>query len=240
MADLVGKLKNHYKFSKDEIKSLIIASALIGFTFAFRDFSLTNLIYAIIVAAIGITFHVAIQKVISLHVGYTADFKLWWYGLLAGLAVTFASNGKIWWLVFPGGLTFSIIARHRLGEFRYGLNYMQMGIIAFSGTVASILLGTIFKNIEIYIIGSQIPFLHNIFIFNLVLAIATLLPIPPLNGHYLFFASRMWYAFLFGTVFAYGVLTLVFEIYSWIWAIVMGVIIWLIYFTQIERGKGLW
>ena len=238
MKDLIAKIKKYFRFSIDEIKSIAIASLLIGFMFAFRDFSLLNFVYAIIVVVLSLLFHIIIQKIVSLHMGFEADFKLWWYGLLIGLAVTFVSNGKVWWLVLPGGLAFSILARHRLGKFRYGLNYWPMGIIAFSGPIASIVFGTIFKNIELYIFQTPIPFLHNIFIFNLVLAVCSMIPIPPLDGHYMFYASRMWFSFLFGTIFSYAILTLVFEIYSWVWAIIIGIVIWLIYYIKIE--KGLW
>lgn len=235
MSEIISKIHHHFSFSHNEIKAILIASGLLGFMFTFRDFTLSNLFFSVIIAIASLFFHVAAQKIISLSIGYSADFKLWWYGLLAGLAVTFISNGKIWWLFLPGGITFSLIARQRLGKMRYGLNYTQMGIIAFSGVIASIVFGTVFKNIDLYLLGSNVIWLHKIFIFNLVLAISTMLPIPPLNGGYLFFASRMWFSFLFGTVFAYGVFTLVFEIYSWIWAIICGIIIWLVYFGYIER-----
>lgn len=235
MGNLIEKIRTYYRFSTDEIKSLAIVSLIVGFMFVFGDFSLTKLILAILIVAVSMFVHVSVQKIVSLHIGYHADFSLWWYGLLIGLLVTFLSNGNIWWLVLPGGLTFSIIARHRLGKFRYGLNYKQMGIIALSGPIASIVFGTIFKNIELYIIGGSVPLLHNIFIFNLVLAALTMVPIPPLNGHFMFFASRLWFVLLFAAIAAYAVLVIVFEIYSWIWAIIIGLIIYAVYYIRIEQ-----
>ena len=235
MGDLTAKIKKYFRFSLDEVKSIALASLLIGFMFAFKDFTVSGLVYGIIVVALSLLFHIGVQKIMALYMGFEIDFKLWWYGLLIGLAITFVSNGKVWWLVLPGGITFSILARHRLGKFRYGLNYWPMGIVAFSGVIASVVFGTLFKNIELYILGTQMPFLHNIFIFNLVLAVCSMIPIPPLDGHYMFYASRMWFTFLFGTIFAYAIFTLVFEIYSWIWAIIIGFIIWLSYYIKIER-----
>ena len=122
-----------------------------------------------------------------------------------------------------------MLAKYRLGKFRYGLNYLPIASIAF---------GTIFKNIELYLpfIPINPLLLNNIFIFNLVLAVCTMLPIPPLDGHFLFYASRMWYVFLFATIFFYTVLTIVFEIYSWIWAIIIGLVILSVYYIYFERN----
>jgi Zn-dependent protease len=235
MRDLIEKIRFYFRFNNEEVKSIAIISIVLGFSFAFQDFSILKLIYAAIIVALSIFVHVSIQKIVSLHVGFLADFKMWWTGLIIGLIITFLSNGRVWWLLLPGGLTFSIFARHRLGKFRYGLNYWPMGIIALSGIIASIAFGTIFKNIELYIFGSSVPFLASIFTINLVLAICSMIPIPPLDGHYIFFASRLWFALLFGTIFAYSILTLVFEIYSWVWAIIFGLIVWAAYYIKMER-----
>lgn len=236
MRELLDKIKRHYRFNKEETKHIVICSLIIGFIFSFRNFSIINLIYAVILVTISIFFHVSAQKIAALRIGYNVEFKLWWYGLLSALIVTFISNGKLWWIVLPGGITFSLVAGHRLGQFRYGLNYRTMGIIGFIGPIASIVLGTFFKNIEIYILNSLAPFLQEFFIFNLVYAVCSMLPIPPLDGHYMFFASRPLFAFLFGTIFAYAIFTLVFGLYSWIWALLIGIIIWLIYYISFERG----
>lgn len=235
MWDLIDKIKRYFRFSKEEIKSLLLASVIIGFIFTFRDFTLFNLICAILIIAISIAFHVSAQKISALYVGFGAEFKLWWYGLLISLVICFISNGTVWWLILPGGIIFSMLARHRLGRFRYGLNYWPMGVIGFSGPIASIVLGTIFKNIELYIFHATVPLLHNIFIFNLVFAVCSMLPIPPLDGHYMFYGSRPWFAFLFGTIATYAILTIIFGVYSWIWALIVGGISWLIYYISFER-----
>jgi hypothetical protein len=235
MYNLVDKIKRYFTFSKEEILAFVAASLVIGFMFAFREFTLFNLIMALGVVFASLLFHVSVQKIAALHDGYGAEFKIWWAGLLIGLAVTFITNGRIWWAVFPGGIVFSMLAMHRLGKFRYGMNYWPMGIIAFSGPIASIVFGTIFKNINLYILGNSFPLFDKIFIFNLVLAATQMLPIPPLDGHYMFFASRSAYAFLLGTIVIYVVLVLGLRIYSWIWAIIIGAIIWLVYYIKFER-----
>ena len=84
-------------------------------------------------------------------------------------------------------------------------------------------------------IGAPVIFLSSMYAFNLAFAVSTMLPIPPLSGHYMFFASRPWFAFLFGTIFAYATLTLIFEVFSWIWALLLGGLIWLIYYISFEK-----
>jgi len=110
-----------------------------------------------------------------------------------------------------------------------------MAIIAFAGPIASIVFGTIFKNINLYILSNSFPLFDKIFIFNLVLAAAQMLPIPPLDGHYMFFASRSTYAFLAATIIIYTVLVLGLKVFSWIWALIIGAVIWLIYYIKFER-----
>jgi len=233
--NLIDKIKKYFTFSKDEVLAFIISSLVIGFMFAFRHFTLVNLVLAIGIVFVSLFFHVAIQKIAALHDGYGIEFKIWWTGLLIGLVITFITNGRIWWAVFPGGVVFSMLARHRLGKFRYGMNYWPMGIIAFAGPIASIVFATIFKNINLYVLGNGFPLFDQIFIFNLVLAAAQMLPIPPLDGHYMFFASRSTYAFLFATIVFYVVLVLGLQIFSWVWAIIIGAIIWLVYYIKFER-----
>lgn len=235
MADWFDVIHGYFRFSENEITSVLVAGIILGFIFSFADFSFFNLLIAVIIALVSLLFHVSAQKVFSLKIGYDVDFHLSWYGLLFGLIVVFLSNGSFWWVLFPGGLTFSLIARHRLGRFRYGLNYWPMGWVAFSGPLASIVFGTFFKNINLYLLGSPVPVLDQIFVFNLVLAVCTMLPFPPLDGHYMFYASRSWYLILFSAVTIYTVLV-AFDVFSWIWAVLGALIIWLFYFVKFESG----
>jgi len=237
MVDFIDKVKKYFRFSKDEVKTILISSLIIGFVFALRNWkhaTIGDFISGVIVVLISILFHITIQKIFAIHIGFNAEYKLWWYGILISLAVSILSRGKIWWLALPGGIIFSFMARFRLGKFRYGLNYWPMGWIGFSGPIASIILGTIFKNINLWVLATPSPLLDSIFMFNLAYAVCTMFPIPPLDGHYMFFASRPWFAVLFGTIFGYGIL-IALGIYSWVWAVIIGIIIWLVYYLTFEK-----
>lgn len=243
MIEIFDRIKKYFRFDIDELKSLAISSLILGFMISFGEWGVGrfNLIYGlyhlaggILIAASSILFHVSIQKILGLHIGFDIKYKVWWYGLLGGLIITFITNGSVWWLVIPGGVVCTIIGKYRLGKFRYGLNYVALGFIGIVGPVASIIFGTIFKNLDIFL-GLAHPLIDKIFIFNLVYAICTMLPIPPLDGHLTFFASRPWYVLLFSLIFSYSMLIILFSIYSWVLALVIGGLILLLYYIFYER-----
>jgi hypothetical protein len=235
MVELFERIKTYLTFNKEEVLGILISALVLGFVFTFGDWSIKNMVLAAIIALLSLLFHIVAQKIAALQVGFKVDYKIWWYGLIAALIFTFVSNGKFWWLLIPGGISFSLLAGLRLGRYRYGLNYWPMGIIGFIGPIASIVLATIFKNIEIYVLSAPNPLFHKIFIFNLAYAVCQMLPIPPLDGHYMFYASRLWYAFLFGTIVAYAILAVWLSFYSWIFALLIGGLCWLIFYVGFER-----
>ena len=220
MSEMLDRIKKYFTFDLEEIKGVIISSLILGFMISFGEwgverfsfvYGLYNLIGGILIAVSSVLFHVSVQKIIGLKLGFSVKYKMWWYGLFIGLIVTFVTNGKIWWLIIPGGIICSIIGKYRLGKFRYGLNYSALGIIGIVGPLASIIFGTIFKNLDIFL-GITHPLIEKIFIFNLVYAICTMLPIPPLDGQLTFFASRVCYVFLFSLIFIYAILIILFSI----------------------------
>lgn len=236
--ELFERVKRYLKFEKEELKSLAVLVLVLAFIFAFRDFQFTlaDFIISLLIVALSVIVHISVQKIFAINSGYNVEFRIWWTGIIITLIISLISYGKFWWIFLPGGITYSLIAGLRLGKFRYGLNYRAMGIIAFLGPISNIVLGTIFKNIELYVLHTPNELLHSIFMFNLIYAVFTMLPIPPLDGHYLFYASRPWYVFLFGTIAVYAFLTLVLGFYSWIWSLVVGGIIVLVYYLSFEKG----
>ncbi len=236
--ELWERIKRDFRFEKDEITSLIISSVAFGFIFFYGYLSdtLANLIIAIAVVAVCILFHVSAQKIVGLHLGIKVEYKLWWYGILASLIAVLISGGKIWWIVLPGGVACSIIAKYRMGRFQFGLNYVILGTIGWTGPIASIVLGSIAKNLNLYT-PITLPFFDLLFKFSLVYAIFSLIPIPPLDGHYTFFAGRLTYAFVAASISVYCLLILLLGVYSFIWAIIGGFLIYLIYLVTFELGS---
>lgn len=237
--ELLNRVKNDFRFSSSEVRDIAIAAFILGVTFSLRAWTqatIGDFIIGAIIALTSILFHVATQKVVGLKIGYKADFKLSWYGLGIALVFTVLYSGWFWWLIIPGGIKFSIFPKYRLGRMRYGINIFPMGLVAFSGAIGSIVYGTIFKNIELYLpwLGIEPGLLHAFFLFNLAYAAISLLPIPPLDGHYLFFGSRNAYVLMSTMVIIYTLLA-AFEVYSWIIAIATGVLVLLLYYLKYEN-----
>lgn len=181
--ELWERIKRDFRFEKDEVIGLLVSSLAFGFIFfySFRD-TLGNFIASVLIVAISLFFHIAVQKIVGLKLGVKVEYKLWWYGILVSLIAVLISGGRVWWLVIPGGAVCSIIAKYRLGRFNVGLNYVVLGAIGWAGPVASVIFGSIFKNINLYLISVPVPILHKIFIWNLVYAIFSLIPYCPLTG----------------------------------------------------------
>ena len=161
--ELLERIKRDVRFSLDEVKAISISALILGFVFAFGNWSVFNFIAAVLIVLISITFHVYAQKIVGVKLGAKVEYKLWWYGLLASLVLVFITNGKIWWLIVPGGFTAAILAKYRIGKFRFGLNYRVLGFIGLTGPIASIIFGSIFKNLLLYT-PIQVALFQKIFI----------------------------------------------------------------------------
>ena len=236
MVELFERVKTYLSFSRQELLDLLLGALVLGFVFSFRDWGFGKFSIAVLIALLSILFHVVSQKIIALKVGFHAEYKIWWTGLGIAMILAFISNGSTWWILVPGGVSFSLMAGLRLGRSRYGLNYFPMGMVGLVGAISSIVLATIFKSIDLWFLGGSSVIFNSIFIFNLAYAVGSMLPIPPLDGHYLFYSSRLWYVFLFVTVVTYTVLSISFGIYSWIFALIAGGIAWLSFYIGAERG----
>jgi len=242
IVDLVDKIKRYFKFTPLEIRSLIIAILVIAFIISFKewgygkDFSvgvgLFNFFNAILIVALSFSVHISIQRIWSLGTGYRLEWKMWTFGLLIGLVLVFLTNGAVW-LVLPGGFIVHHMAGHRLGWFRYGINYWAVGLIAVTGPFASIALAALFKMFSGVISSALI---QKVIIFNIAYALYSLLPIPPLDGSKTFYGSRMLYAF---SVAGIAAATILLNINISVWIVVIAsffiaVVLWLLYYILFE------
>lgn len=247
--DLVAKIKKYYGFTHTEFMGLLSSMIVMSFIISFREwgrdeFSLSAGLFnwfnaALIVTLVLLVYNFA-QKVAGFSVGYKVEYKMWATGLLISLIFAFVSKGRIWLLV-PGGIMVHHLAGHRLGHFRYGVNYFQHGMVAVAGTVSLITLAALFKILNTYLDSSLV---HKIILFCIIFAIYDILPIPPLSGSRLFIGSRMVYAFMFFTIIFAGVLLLldINVLMAILGSIVIGVVCWLLYYIFFERKawQGPW
>jgi len=239
-------VKKYYRFSRDEFKGLVIAIIILGFCFGFDDgqetfrlaYWLFNLVNSLLLMTLTVLVNISGMKIYGLYRGYKVEFKPWYLGLGITLIATILSNGSLWWIMLPGGLVVHHMAGHRIGKFRYGINYYELAWISFAGSLANIILATIIKNIELYLPALVInaEFLSTVFIVNWVYAFFMFLPIPPLPGTNMLYASRLTYSYIAGSILGYLVLILTLQVYSFIWALLFGGVVWLVYLLQFEKA----
>ncbi|MFH1317183.1 MAG: hypothetical protein ABII01_06690 [Candidatus Woesearchaeota archaeon] len=245
LIDLIDKVKRYFWFSFDEIKAVIITILALTFIVGFNDGRATsaldaywayNLAISFVVVVIVVMVHLTGQRIIGLHSGFRVEYKIWWYGIILGIVVALVTRGNIW-LAIPGGIYMHHLAIHRLGYFRYGTNTLAMSMTGLAGSLANIILATMIWSLE-SIFGLpilSIPILDKLILFSWIYALLNLLPIPPLDGALVLFRSRLTYMFIFGSVLGYAIF-LLFNIQSIILGLLVGGLVWLIYYLLFEKG----
>ena len=245
MQELIARTKKYFRFEKQEIIQLLIVTLFTGFIFTFRDWGIesldaglgfTHLVLAILLALIALFFRVSVQKITGFAFGFNSTFMLWWAGLIISLVLVFISQGYVP-ILLPGGIAMAMMVRHRLGEFRYGFNYWEQGIIAYSGSLANILLAVIFKILLSF--NPESWFLHKGLFMNIILALTIALPLPKLDGVTGFFSSRLTYFFSYGVL--VGISILIFFttiIWTMLGGLAIGILIWLLFYTMYEGKIG--
>ncbi len=236
------KIKRYYPFNREEKKALIITILVLGFIVGFNDGSkefilsswLLSFFLLLIGIALSVLFHETGHRLVAFPAGFRVEYQLWWYGLVIGIIFAIFSKGKVW-ILAPGSIWAHHMLIHRLGFFRYGPNTMAFSLISLAGPVASVIFATWIKTIDWLFFAGANAFLQKLFIFNLAYAVWSLVPIPPLDGSRVFFDSRLTFAFIFGSILGYIILVAL-NIYSWILALLIGGIIWLVYYVYFESA----
>lgn len=240
--DLGAKIRKYYKFPPSELRGFIISILVLSFIISFKEWGgetfswgagLFNWFNAALIVTLVLIVYNFAQRIAGWSVGYNAEYKLWGFGLLIGLLFAFVSRGKIW-VLLPGGIMIHHLAGHRLGHFRYEINYFQHGMVAAAGTISLITMAALFKVINAAVYSTL---LDKLILFCIVFAIYDILPIPPLTGSRLFFGSRMVYMFMFSTIIIAAVLLLldINVMMAILGSVVIGVVCWLVYYIMFER-----
>ena len=227
----VARVKDYFKFTKQELGGFVVAVLAVGFIFSFRDWGeeqfnliigLKNLGLTLLVVGISFWFRLSCQKIYALMQGHKADYKVWWNGIFASVVIAFITLGRVP-LVLIGGVVSSFMIRHRLGEFRYGFSNWVMGVTANWGILAN-LIAAIFFAIGLYFFP-QSYFFNQGLILNIIMAFCALLPFPAQDGLSLFFGGRSLYYLMIFVTFLAAVLLLTKTTIGLILAIVIGTLI---------------
>lgn len=236
------RIKKFYRFSEEEIKSLIISILILAFIWGYNDGSdsfnivrwLGNYLKSLIMMSIALFIHVSAQKIIGIRYGFYVEYKAWLNGLIAGIVVTLITNG-FFPLLIPGGITLMHLTRLRIGEFRYGLNLLEGTFTAVAGPYTNFLFAMFVKFLIWQVLGFELEIIDEFFRLNIILAVYMLLPINPLPGIIAMIGSKFIYIFLFGLFLTYILLIVIFGIYSLIWGFIFGAIIFFTYYWTIEK-----
>jgi Zn-dependent protease len=206
------RVRKHFAFSAEEVKSLGLAILVLSFVVGFDDgrqkfelgLWLLNFINCILVITLSVLVREAAHRLAAINSGHVVEMKLWGVGLGIALVVGLFSLGKINLLIY-GGIVLSFIPRQRLGYFRYGLSYNDMAVVAFWGNISSLLLALFFKIFSFL----PNPLIHKAMMINILFACVNMLPIPPLTGSVILFSHhRSFYVFSLVLVAAASILML--------------------------------
>ncbi len=236
----IDKVQRYYAYSKEELKWLAVSVVVMGFIVGFNDgrdkFVLTlwlsNLLICIFAVAIAVFAHETAHRIVGLEQGYKTTFKPFFYGLLAGLILSFMSYGKIIFLAY-GNAFINIIERHRLGYFRYQLGYFHYGAVSLMGPVTNILLAILFKTLPFI----PEPLASKLVLVNIVLALTMMLPVPGIDGLQVLYASRWLYFLSYGAM--VGISIFLYKGFAW-WVVALAGILtaavfWLGFYFVIEK-----
>lgn len=237
------KALRYCAFTKRELKDTLIVILLYTLIVGFDDkrdtFNLAlwilNLLQMLVIVAVTVLVHHFAQRLWAAKEGYYVEHKIWWYGMIIALAAAIISRGKVWMLIATG-MMLHHHAAHRLGKFKYEMNFWDVAETALAGPLANVLVATFIKQLGIWFAAGSASsgFINTFFIFNLGYAAWNLLPIPPLDGSRIFFGSKLVYMLVLASFWAYFLLALA-GIYSYIFAILIGIAAWL--FAAIKETK---
>lgn len=245
VVDFIDKVKRYYKFTPSELRNFIITILVLAFVISFREWGgtefdfavgLKNFFVAILIAGVSLLIHNSGQRFWSLATGYRLEYQMWGLGLMFAVILAFITNGKFWLLV-SGGFIVHHLAGHRLGWFRYDINFWAIALTSLAGNILTVVFIIILKIIGAFTFSSIV---QKFIIFNIIYTIYNMLPIPPLDGSKIFYGSRLLYAFYLPGIIVvilllYANIPILFAVLG---AFLVAFVLWLLYYIFLE--KDLW
>ncbi len=241
LENFLDKIKRYFWFSRTELNGFLLTVIVFAFIYSFNkwgvaEFSagigLKNFFIGILLCGFSLFIHHAGQRLMALKLGMKAEQKIWWPGLILGLVLAFLSKGRIE-MYAASAVFITLLPKHRLGGYRYRESVSTLAKTALAGPVLNIILATTAVLLNWFGVLPQ-TISQPIFLFNLYFAAWNLLPIPPLDGSRIIYYSRLVYVFLVSSLIAYIVLISLFNVYSYIWAIIIGIICWFLFLYFFE------
>ncbi|MBI2664695.1 hypothetical protein HYX10_05150 [Candidatus Woesearchaeota archaeon] len=242
----MARVRKYAPFSRKELMwigvSIVVLAFIVGFDDGSEEFNLaryvSNMVLSVVVVAVAVLVHESAHRIAGPNMGYRIEFRPFFFGLIGGLILSFMSYGKILFLAY-GSFFLDIREKHRLGYFRHYLGYFDNGKVAVAGPLANLAAAMAFKSM---VFLPELLVAKLVFI-NVLFAVTNMLPIPPLDGSHVMYASRHLYPFTMAAIIGAAVLLLIPEVKWWmsiLGALVIGVAYSFIYFHYIEKAFGSW
>ncbi|MBI2175965.1 hypothetical protein HYU40_01270 [Candidatus Woesearchaeota archaeon] len=242
--DWYDRIKRYYRFTRNEaiwlLVSVLVMAFIVGFRFEGQEFVLSaflsNFSLSIFAVAIAVFAHESAHRIFGLNMGYKTEFKPFIYGLLAGVILAFMTYGKVIFLAYSG-VFLNIMEKHRLGYFRYQLGHFDLGKVSLAGVLTNLFLAAAIKSMGF--IPQAIS--EKLVLVNVLFAITNALPIPPLDGANIMWASKTFYPVVLGGVISCGLLLLVPWLDAWlavVASLVIGVMTAFVFGSYVEPKMG--
>ncbi len=242
--DLLYNIRKYYSPTRQETEAFVVAVGAMIVIVAFNDlnktFSWSHWIYnaavsALIVFVCALVF-ISAQRAFALWWGYRTELKLFFPGIAVGLLLTLMTFGAFPWLWWMGthGIQVHMLESQRLGYFRYFVRIWDVAIIALMGPISLILLALFFR--AFYFLPNT-EVLQQAVRITCLYAFYQMLPIPPLAGHNIIFASRWMYFLVLGIIIAMGILLVIPAIpffIAFLASIFLGFVTLIVFFKVIE------
>ena len=231
-------IKKYAKFSNKELNQLIYVVIAAAFVFTFNKWGVTyfdfergiaNLFIAILFLGVFFVGQIYVKKIVAVKLGYDTEYEWSMPGVVAMVIVAFLSYGYIPFLLL-GHTKIIQNDRRRIGGWRFALNHKDHYKIYLSGYLFNYLL-------IILILGpiffyTQSHFMMELIKINLALIFFSILPLPKNDGLILFFSHRSLYFVLVAFIIVMSLLIIWAQIFSFILAAVIALIISRVLMTQ--------
>ncbi len=243
----MSKIRRYAPFTRKELGWLAVGILIMMFIVGFDDgrpefnfaYYSANMLVGLIAVVVAVIVHESAHRIVAPNLGYKLEFRPFFFGLLGGLILSFMSYGKIIFLAY-GSFHLNIMEKHRLGYFRHYLGYFDNGKVAVAGPLANLVAAMIFKSM----LFLPETLVSKLVFVNVLFAITNMLPIPPLDGAHVMYATRTLYPFTMAAVIGAAALLLIPSVTWWVailGSLCIAVIYSIFYFRIIEgRAFGKW
>ena len=219
MLEYFYRVKQYFEFDRDEMKQVLAISLVFSFCIGYGRLlesqsifsSLSIFLSSFMIATTAVIAKETGHKLMAIKRGYTVKMKILPLMLLIVLFISFITDGRIYFVLPVTGLLIYHHEKMRIGEFRYGHNYLDNAVIAFFGPLANIYLALFFR------IFSTLanPNVAIAMEFNIMYAVMGLIPLDiilfflksqkaleesdtkshdaPVSGTYMLYSAKLFY-----------------------------------------------